>query len=112
MTIDSIAGLPNMKREGWERPPSKKILPHLSHVIIQIWYKEFEMSRKEEIIDGLIVARQRILDAVSDLSPDKHDQVFLGTWSIKDMLAHLVGWDVTNIDAVTDIRAGHPPHVF
>jgi len=38
--------------------------------------------------------------------------VFLGTWSIKDLLAHLVGWDYTNIDAVNDIRAGKPPRVI
>lgn len=28
------------------------------------------------------------------------------------MLAHLVGWDYTNIDAVNDIRAGKPPRVI
>lgn len=64
------------------------------------------MSRKQEIIAGLIVARQHILDAIADLPSDKQAEVFLGTWSIKDLLAHLVGWDFTNIEAVTDIRAG------
>ena len=70
------------------------------------------MSRKEEIIAGLIEARRQILDAVSSLSPEKQDEVFLGTWSVKDLLAHLVGWDYVNIDAVKDIRAGKPPRVF
>jgi uncharacterized damage-inducible protein DinB len=70
------------------------------------------MSRKQEIIASLLEARQRILDAVSDLPPDKQDEVFLGTWSIKALLAHLIGWDFTNIEAVTDIRAGRPPRVF
>lgn len=70
------------------------------------------MSRKQAIIAGLIAARQHIVDAVADLPSDKQDDVFLGTWSIKDVLAHLVGWDVTNIEAITDIRAGQPPRVF
>jgi hypothetical protein len=35
------------------------------------------MSRQEEIIAGLIEARQQILDAVSSLSPKKQDEVFL-----------------------------------
>jgi uncharacterized damage-inducible protein DinB len=70
------------------------------------------MSRKEEIISGLEAARQKILDAVAELSPEKLDEVFLGTWSVKDLLAHLVGWDYTNMDAVRDIREGKPPRAF
>jgi hypothetical protein len=70
------------------------------------------MSKKEEIIAGLIGIRSQILDTASDLPPEKLDEVFLGTWSIKDLLAHLVGWDYTNMEAVQDIRAGQPPRVF
>jgi hypothetical protein len=69
------------------------------------------MDRKEEIITGLIEARQKILCAAADLPPAKQDEVFLGMWSIKD-LAHLSGWDFTNIEAVKDIRAARPPRVF
>jgi uncharacterized damage-inducible protein DinB len=70
------------------------------------------MNRKEEIIAGLIEARRQILDAVSTLSLEKQDEVFLGSWSVKDLLAHLVGWDYANIDAAKEIRAGKPPHVL
>jgi uncharacterized damage-inducible protein DinB len=70
------------------------------------------MSRKEEIIAGLREARRQILEAVTSLLPEKRDEVFLGSWSIKDLLAHLIGWDFTNIEAVKDIRAGRPPRVF
>jgi hypothetical protein len=76
------------------------------------YYKEPKMSRKQEIIVGLTEVRQHILDAISDLPSEKQDEIFLGTWSIKDLLAHLIGWDFTNIEAVTDIRAGQPPRVF
>jgi uncharacterized damage-inducible protein DinB len=70
------------------------------------------MGRKEEILSGLGVARQRILEKASGLSAEKLDETFLGTWSIKDLLAHLVGWDYANIQAVKDIRNGITPRVF
>jgi len=42
--------------------------------------------------------RRKILDAASAPSPEQRDEVFLGIWSVKDLLAHLAGWNVTNID--------------
>ena len=38
--------------------------------------------------------------------------MFLGTWSVKDLLAHLVGWDYTNLQAVQEILAGQKPSFF
>ena len=70
------------------------------------------MSRKEEILAGLAEARQRILETAKALPPGKRDEVFLGKWSIKDLIAHLIGWDYTNIEAVKDIRLGRSPGVF
>ncbi|HSF80887.1 MAG TPA: DinB family protein [Anaerolineales bacterium] len=70
------------------------------------------MSRKEEILTGLSAVRQQILSAAAALPKEKHDEVFLGKWSIQDLLAHLVGWDYANIEAVKDIRAGKSPGVF
>ncbi|HLA98141.1 MAG TPA: DinB family protein [Anaerolineales bacterium] len=70
------------------------------------------MSRKEEIIAGLIAARGKILEVAEALPANKRDEVFLGVWSLKDLLAHLVGWDYTNIEAVEDIRRGGAPAVF
>jgi len=70
------------------------------------------MSRKEEIIAGLIAARGKILEVAEALPANKRDEVFLGVWSLKDLLAHLVGWDYTNIEAVKDIRLGRTPSVF
>ena len=70
------------------------------------------MSRKQEITTGLISARQKILAAISLLPPARLNEVFLGVWSVKDLLAHLIGWDYTNIEAVKDILAGQAPRVF
>lgn len=65
--------------------------------------------KKDEIISGLVKARRKILEAASLLSPLEQDEVFLGVWSVKDLLAHLVGWDYTNLDAVQEILAGRKP---
>lgn len=68
--------------------------------------------RKEKIISELVEARRRILDTVSSLSPSQTDRVFLGIWSAKDLLAHLVGWDFTNTEAATEILAGKLPSFY
>ena len=66
------------------------------------------MNRRDEIIKGLIEVRTQILDIASGLSPEKQDEIFLGTWNVKEVLAHLIGWDSTNIDSIEDIRSGKP----
>ncbi len=67
---------------------------------------------KTEIIHALISAREKIILAVQTLPQEKRDEIFLGTWSTMDLLAHLIGWDYANIDSVNDIRAGKSPRVF
>ncbi len=66
-------------------------------------------ARKARLIADLVAARQGILDAVAALSPAQQDEVFLGIWSAKDLLAHLVGWDYANIEAIEAVRAGRRP---
>ena len=67
---------------------------------------------KEQIISGLIDTRNRILDAASELSPVEQDQVFLGIWSVKDLLAHLVGWDHANLQAAGAVLNGELPEFY
>lgn len=38
--------------------------------------------------------------------------VFLGTWSVKDLLAHLAGWDFANLEAVEAVLAGRLPAFY
>lgn len=69
-------------------------------------------AKKDELITALIETRRKILDATSIFSPIEQDQVFLGIWSIKDLLAHLIGWDATNRKAVNAIRVGKLPDFY
>lgn len=69
-------------------------------------------EHKRQLIDGLIIARQEVLSAVESLPPELYDRVFLGIWNVKDILAHLIGWDVTNLQAIQQILAGQYPTFF
>jgi uncharacterized damage-inducible protein DinB len=69
-------------------------------------------ARKDEIISSLIQARRQILDQAYRLPPEKRDEVFLGVWSVKDLLAHLIGWDYTNLDAVKSVLEGELPQFY
>jgi hypothetical protein len=69
-------------------------------------------DKKRALIDNLVMARRDLLEAVQALSPDQVEVVFLGTWGVSDLVAHLVGWDYTNLQAVQEILAGQPPSFF
>jgi len=69
-------------------------------------------AKKDKVIAALVEARQKILDAVAALPPAKQDEVFLGVWSVRDLLAHLVGWDDANLAAVQEILAGQLPSFY
>ena len=74
--------------------------------------RETAQAKKDRIIAGLVEARRAILDAATSLPRAKRDRVFLGVWSAADLLAHLVGWDVANLQAARDILAGNVPAFF
>ncbi len=69
-------------------------------------------ERKHKLIGGLVTARAAVLEAVRAVPAERAGEVFLGTWSILDLLAHLVGWDFTHLQAVKEILSGRRPVFF
>jgi hypothetical protein len=69
-------------------------------------------AKKDEIIAELRETRKKTLEVASALSPAQQDEEFLGFWSVKDLLAHLVGWDYANVEAVDAILAGRVPDFY
>lgn len=67
---------------------------------------------KDQIISDLVETRQKILLAAATLSPEKQKEIFLGTWSVFDLIAHLIGWDITNIEAAKAVLAGRLPDFY
>jgi hypothetical protein len=68
--------------------------------------------KMDQLLAELQEVRCSILTEASALPAAKRDVVFLGIWSIKDLLAHLVGWDYTNIEAVKNVLAGKAPEFY
>jgi len=66
-------------------------------------------ATKDELIQGLVDARDKVMQAAQALALEQQGVVFLGLWSAKDVLAHLAGWDDTNRRAVQEILAGQRP---
>ena len=72
---------------------------------------DYEM-RKSELISGMRDVRERILALASSLPENQQDEICVGKWSSREMLAHLAGWDETNIQATNEILAGNLPSFY
>jgi hypothetical protein len=71
-----------------------------------------QFLKKELTLSALVAARQNILAEVAGLSSEQQNQIFLGIWSIKDLLAHLTGWDITNMEAVKSVLQSQVPSFY
>jgi hypothetical protein len=69
-------------------------------------------QKKEAILAGLVDVRSEILHAAQALPPEKQNRVFLGAWDIEDLLAHLVGWDYTNIQMAQQVLGNLLPNFY
>lgn len=66
----------------------------------------------EKLVTALRDVRDQILDSSSMVTAERRDEVFLGTWDLKDLLAHLIGWDYTNVAAIGELTAGRLPAFY
>ncbi len=69
-------------------------------------------KRKAHLISKLARARGALLDSARSLPPPKQSRVFLGVWSPRHILAHLIGWDCTNLQAVSELRRHKVPSFY
>jgi hypothetical protein len=71
-----------------------------------------QILRKDKTLFALTGARQNILSNVLELSEPQCDEIFLGVWSVKDLLAHLTGWDYANLNAVKSVLDSKVPTFY
>ncbi len=69
-------------------------------------------AKKEWIINEMQRVRSELLTEVAALSRKERDTVFLGIWSVRELLAHLAGWDYANLDAAKRIIKGRLPSFY
>ena len=74
--------------------------------------RQSAQTKKDQLIAELIAARREVLDAALALPEAEQDAVFLGTWTVKDLLAHLVGWDHANLEGIEAVLAGRLPAFY
>ncbi len=67
---------------------------------------------KDVLISKLVAARAKIVEAARALPAGRRDEVFLGEWSVMDLLAHLIGWDYTYPGAVDELLLGERPSFY
>ncbi len=68
--------------------------------------------KKNALIADMVDTRAKILEAAKMVPPPLRTEVFLGSWSLLDLLAHLAGWDDANRQAVEAVRAGQLPAFY
>ncbi len=69
-------------------------------------------AKKTQLLADLTAARGEVTDAVIALADEDQDVPFLGVWSAHDIVAHLVGWDGANLEAIAAIQAGRLPACY
>jgi hypothetical protein len=74
--------------------------------------KQTPFALKDDLLFGLKAVRESILSEALSLPAKARDTVFLGTWSVMDLLAHLAGWDFANLQAAHDILDGLLPEFY
>jgi hypothetical protein len=62
-----------------------------------------------ELIDAFERTRQALLQEAASVPPALRTTPFVGHWDLHDLLAHLVGWDHTNLESIDDMQAGRLP---
>jgi hypothetical protein len=72
-------------------------------------------------VGGAVDARKQLLEqaeqeyaglktAIADLNEGEMRQVWLGHWSVRDILAHLTGWHAEMIPALERLQRGEAPY--
>jgi hypothetical protein len=69
-------------------------------------------EKKVRSLKTLRDERLALLDVAAAVPSESTSTVFLGEWSAKDMIAHLIGWDYANIEAVDAILNDRLPAFY
>ena len=67
------------------------------------------MSAKEELLNTAAREYKAFHEALRGLNEEHMTEVWLGTWSIRDIIAHIVGWHHEMAPALQRIARGERP---
>jgi hypothetical protein len=69
------------------------------------------MAEQERLVDEFEKSQADFNDAISGLSEDRASEVWCGTWGVKQIVAHIAGWQSTMSEALEKIARGERPTV-
>jgi hypothetical protein len=67
------------------------------------------MSAKDDLLTAAADELRAFHEAVEGLNEDEMHEVWLGTWSVKDIVAHIVGWHEEMRPALERLARGEKP---
>ena len=70
------------------------------------------MNDPTDLIDSFVRMREALLRAADGVPAELRTKPFVGQWNLMDLLAHLVGWDYTNVNAIEELKAGSMPAFY
>ena len=65
-----------------------------------------------DLIDAFVRVREMLLREADAVPAELRQTPFVGHWNLMDVLAHLVGWDYTNVNAIEELKAGTTPSFY
>jgi hypothetical protein len=66
------------------------------------------MSERQSLLDSLIKAREEVIGLLSEAEKYQADEIYPG-WTLKEMLAHMTGWDDASIASLRAHVLGNDP---
>jgi uncharacterized damage-inducible protein DinB len=67
------------------------------------------MTARDDAIKDLEKGTEQLLRQIGDLSDEKITEVWDGTWSIREILVHIAGWDEAIAGSFERMARGEPP---
>jgi hypothetical protein len=69
-------------------------------------------DKKTTLIQKFNETRSLVLASARLFTDENVEEAFVGSWGILDILAHLRGWDLTNLESARDILLGKLPDFY
>jgi hypothetical protein len=70
------------------------------------------LAEKSALMSAFQNNRQALFDCARGWPADREREIFLGSWSVLDLLAHMSGWDEAYLEAFSALRSGKLPEFY
>lgn len=67
------------------------------------------MTTKQELLNAAAREYRALHDALKGLNEAQMTEVWLGTWSVREIIAHMSGWHREMVEALTRMARGERP---